>query len=64
MDESAECHAAPPRGRHVEHVDAVVALGDGAAPLLQRLRPLQQRHPAALRLEVPDSRRSHDLRFG
>ena len=42
MYEGAERHAAAPRGRHVEHVDALVALRHRAAPLLQRLRPLQR----------------------
>ena len=59
MNESAERHAAPPGSRHVEHVDAVVALGDGAAPLLQGLRPLQRHVSPAL--GSPGSSRGHDI---
>ena len=59
MNERAEGHAAPPGRRHVEHVYAVVALGDGAAPLLQGLRPLQRHGSSAL--GIPGSSCGNDI---
>ena len=42
VDEGAKAEAAPPGGGHVDNVDALVALRDDLAPLLQGLGALQR----------------------